>query len=162
VVLVVMGPSGAGKTTVGRALAVALGWHFVEGDDLHPAANVAKMRRGEGLTDEDREPWLRAIAATAADALDRGLSIVIACSALKARYRDVIRGGRDDVHFVYLSAGPELLRRRVATRSGHFAGPALVTSQLAALEEPVEDALTLDARQPVDALVTSIRGHFDL
>jgi gluconokinase len=157
VVVVIMGPSGAGKTTVGRALAAALGWAFVEGDGLHSPANIEKMRRGEGLSDADREPWLQAIARLAGDALDRGVPTVIACSALKAHYRDVIRADRAGVHFVYLKAHPHLLRHRLATRAGHFAGPALVESQLATLEEPHDDAITIDAALPPEEIVTAIR-----
>jgi carbohydrate kinase (thermoresistant glucokinase family) len=161
-VIVIMGPSGAGKTTIGRALAVALGWDFVEGDDFHPAANVEKMRRGEGLTDADRAPWLKAIARAVASALDRGVPTVIACSALKARYREAIRSGRGDVRFVYLQADAELLQARLERRKGHFAGASLVASQLAALEEPHDHSLTIDASRPPDLIVTEIRRLLEL
>jgi carbohydrate kinase (thermoresistant glucokinase family) len=157
VVVVVMGPSGAGKTTIGRALAVALGWQFVEADDLHPPANIDKMRRGQGLTDADREPWLSSVRDEARRALEQGLPTVVACSALKQHYRDQIGGDSKAVHFVYLKADPDLLRQRLAKRQAHFAGPALVASQLATLEEPHEEAVTIDAAQDVDTIVTEIR-----
>jgi gluconokinase len=156
-IIVLMGASGAGKSTVGRALAVALGWDFVEADDFHPAGNVEKMRRGDELSDADRAPWLIAINAALAAADARRASVVVACSALKAQYRAMLSRGLPDVRFVYLKAGAELLRQRLATRTGHFAGPALVATQLATLQEPQDDALTIDAADPVDEIVAKIR-----
>src|SRR5579884_1235439 len=130
-IVVVMGVSGAGKTTVGRALAAALGWPFVDADDLHPAANVEKMRRGQPLDDADRAPWLAAVASTIRSMRDG----VVACSALKRAYRDLLRV-RDDVRFVYLAVDEKVLAARLAARQGHYMPPSLLPSQLATLEPP--------------------------
>jgi gluconokinase len=155
-VVVVMGVSGAGKTTVGTALAAALGWRFVEGDLLHPAANTEKMRAGVPLTESDRVPWLAAVHAAIEHAVDRRESIVIACSALKQRYREMLRGDCRGVRFVYLRVLEATAVARSATRAGHFAGPALVPSQFATLEEPAE-AVTIDGSRPADQIVAAIR-----
>jgi gluconokinase len=157
-VIIVMGVAGAGKTTVGTALAEALGWRFVDGDHLHPAANVEKMRRGEPLTDADREPWLVAVRAVIADSLARGESHVIACSALKAAYRARLAGGDARVAFVHLETPRPVLAERLSARTGHFAGPSLLESQLASLEAPAAgDALVVDGTRPPAVLVTEIR-----
>ena len=145
----------AGKTTIGRALAIRHGWRFVDGDDHHAPAAIAKMHAGIALTDADRAPWLATLHAIAAAALDRREHVVIACSALKERYRDALRGTLRPVRFVYLKADEATLRRRLEDRAGHFAGPSLLTSQLAALEEPA-DALTIDATRPPDEIVQAI------
>ncbi|HEY6894317.1 MAG TPA: gluconokinase, partial [Rhodanobacteraceae bacterium] len=142
-VIVVMGVTGAGKTTIGSALAGTLGWRFVDGDDLHPSANVAKMRAGVPLTDADRAPWLAAIEAVIARAIERREHLVIACSALKQHYREILRDGRHGVRFVYLDVTPAVAVARASHRTGHFAGPALVASQFAALEPPA-DAFVVD------------------
>lgn len=155
-IVVVMGVSGAGKTVVGRALATALGWRFVEGDDLHPRANVDKMRRGEPLDDADRAPWLRALADTMR-ALSDG---VVACSALRESYRQELRV-RDDVRFVWLDVPEPVLAARLAARTGHYMPPSLLPSQLATLERP-DDALRVDGTQPVDAIVAGIRASLAL
>jgi gluconokinase len=147
-----MGVSGAGKTTIGQALAAALGWPFVEADELHPPANVAKMARGEPLDDADRAPWLEAVAARMR-ALDDG---VIACSALRERYRDVLRV-RPDVRFILLDVPRALLEQRLAARRGHFMPPSLLPSQLATLERPA-DAIVIDGAPPVAAQVAAIRA----
>jgi gluconokinase len=156
-VVILMGPSGAGKSTIGRALAASLDWPFIEADDFHPIGNVEKMRRGESLSDADRAPWLEAVNAALVAAAAGGGSVVVACSALKAQYRAELQRGLPDVRFVYLKADARLLRNRLATRAGHFAGPALVASQLAALEEPHDGALTIDASNPPDVIVSTIR-----
>jgi gluconokinase len=157
-VIVVMAVSGAGKTTVGLALARALGWRFVDGDDFHPPANIDKMSRNDPLTDADREPWLQAVRAAIDAAIADGDSLVVACSALKRRYRRVLSDGLSAVRFVYLHASREALLQRLAARRNHFAGPGLLDSQLAALEAPSPDeALTVDAMLPADALATHIR-----
>jgi gluconokinase len=160
-VVVVMGVTGAGKTTVGTALAAALGWSFVEGDRFHPASNVAKMRAGASLTDNDRAPWLDALQHVIVRALDRREHLVLACSALKARYREILKDDRRGVRFVYLKVPPAMAVARAAERPGHFAGPALVPGQFATLEEPSVDedpsTITVDATLPVDRMVEIIR-----
>jgi gluconokinase len=160
-VVVIMGPTGSGKTTIGRALAAELGWEFLEGDERHPASNVDKMGRGLPLDDADRAPWLAALRAAIERALDRREPLVLACSALKERYRNILHGDLKNVRFVYLRAPANVLRDRVAARKGHFAGPGLVASQLAALEEP-RDAFTADATLPPDAILAAIRREFGL
>ena len=160
-VVVLIGAAGAGKTTVGRALAGTLGWRFVDGDDFHSPAAVEKMRAGGALTDAERAPWLTALHDVMAMAVGRRESLVLACSALKGRYRERLRGDLPTVRFIFLKAGEATLRRRLTERPGHFAGPALVTSQLAALEEP-SDGLTLDATEPPDRIVAAIRYEFGL
>lgn len=152
--VVVMGVAGAGKTTVGRALAESLGWLFLEADDLHPDANRAKMARGEGLTDEDREPWLAALEARLE--AHRGESLVLACSALRESHRARLARARA-VRFVYLDVPPEVLRERLARRRGHYAGISLLPSQLATLEPPA-DAIRVDGTRPVGELVATLRG----
>ena len=141
--VVVMGVAGSGKTTVGELLAARLGWSFIDADWLHPHANVDKMRSGIPLTDEDRAPWLAAIAARIRELREGGRSGVIACSALKRRYRDVLRGS--DVRFAYLSGTRETLASRLADRSHRFMPAALLDSQLAALEEPADDEAAIIA-----------------
>jgi gluconokinase len=151
-VIVVMGVSGSGKTTVAALLAGRLRWEFEDGDWLHPEANVEKMHRGIALTDDDRWPWLRAIAAWIDEKRHEGHGVV-ACSALKRRYRDVLIGERRDVRLVYLKGDETLIARRIATRHGHFMPAALLHSQFEALEEPAEDehpiVVSIDAR-PVE------------
>jgi gluconokinase len=139
VIVIVMGVSGSGKTTVAALLAAALGWQFQEGDDLHPAANVAKMRSGTPLTDADRLPWLGKIAEEIDRWRERGLSGVVTCSALKRSYRDIIIGGRPEVHLAYLKGSYELIQSRLAARHEHFMPAALLESQFATLEEPTSD-----------------------
>ena len=142
-VIVVMGVSGAGKSTIARTLAEQLGWDFAEGDDLHPAANVTKMASGEALSDEDRWPWLARVAGWIDDEIEARRHGVITCSALKRAYRDVLR--RPEVMFVYLSVPRRELERRLALRHGHYMPASLLESQLAALEppEPDEAAVTI-------------------
>lgn len=143
-VLVIMGVSGSGKTTIGRMLATELGWEYAEGDAMHPEANVEKMASGHPLTDEDRWPWLATVAGWIKDKTAAGQPGVITCSALKRSYRDLLRG--DNVLFVYLKGSRELIARRLAERQGHFMPPELLDSQFAALEEPGPDeqAVTVD------------------
>jgi gluconokinase len=162
-VIVVMGPAASGKSTVGMALAADLGWAFVDGDDHHPAVNVQLMHEGRPLSDEDRAPWLRALHDIIARYLNRREHAVMACSALKASYRDLLRGDLRTVRFVYLHADRDVLAARLATRLHHFAGPALLDSQLADLEPPDEGAaITLDAAKEPLILVGMIRRELGL
>jgi gluconokinase len=158
-VVILMGVAGSGKTTLGRRLADQLGWPFCEGDDLHPAANVAKMARGEPLTDDDRRPWLEALRARIAGALDAGGDLVVACSALKAAYRRLLQVDAARVRFVYLAVSPALVAERLRRRQGHFMKASMVDSQFDALEAPSPDqALTVDASQPVETVIAAIRA----
>ncbi|MBT2531896.1 gluconokinase [Arthrobacter sp. ISL-48] len=136
-VLVIMGVSGSGKSTVAGVVAGTLGWDLAEGDDLHPEVNVAKMQAGIPLTDEDRWPWLETIAAWIRQHTETGRPGVITCSALKKRYRDVLRG--EGVVFVFLQGSKDKISGRLASRHGHFMPPALLESQFDALEAPTED-----------------------
>lgn len=159
-VLVVMGVSGSGKTTVGAMLAGRLGWEFVDGDDFHSAANVAKMHAGHPLTDEDRWPWLDSIARwiDAVRATDgRG---VVACSALRRTYRDRLAAGRPDVALVFLEGGEALIAARQAARHGHYMPASLVASQFATLEPPGEDErmVEVSVEPPAADVVTAVAG----
>jgi gluconokinase len=161
VVVILMGVAGSGKTTIGSALAKATGWRFIDADDFHSAAAVAKMHAGVPLTDEDRAAWLAVLHDRIARALDRREHAVLACSALKSRYRQTLQGSLRGVRFVYLAADAETLARRLAERSHHFAGPSLLASQLTALEAPT-DALALDATRPPEQIVEAIRREFGI
>ena len=162
--LVVMGVSGSGKSTIADHLARRLGWRYEDGDRFHPPANVAKMSAGHPLTDEDRWPWLKAIA----DEIDRlaasGERAVIACSALKRAYRDILVHGRDDVRIVFLQGTQELIAQRLAARKGHFMPPGLLASQFKTLELPDTDErpikVSIDA--PVEAIVDNIVNQLNL
>ncbi len=155
-IVVVMGVTGAGKTTVGRLLAEQLGWTFVEGDDFHPLENVAKMRRGEPLTDADRTPWLRALRRRIDELAAADESAVMACSALKQAYRDVLAAGPPEVTFVWLEAPPGVIRGRLERRTGHYMPPALLESQLEALEEPA-GVVAVDVSRAPEEVVAEIR-----
>jgi carbohydrate kinase (thermoresistant glucokinase family) len=159
-ILVVMGVAGAGKTTIATLLAAALGCQFLEGDDLHPPENVAKMRSGAALTDAHRLPWLRKIAAAVDGWRARSETGVVACSALKRSYRDILVGNRPDVRLVYLEGSRELIRRRMAARQAHFMPAALLDSQFAALEAPTaaERPITVDvAGEPAKMVAEILR-----
>ena len=156
--MIVTGVSGSGKTTVGRALASRLNWDFHDADDLHAPENIERMRRGEPLDDELRQPWLERVRRVVEEAARQGRHTVIACSALKKRYRQALATGVSGVQFVYLSAQPDLLRTRLEQRRDHFAGSALLESQLAALEPPAA-ALTVDASLPVDSIVDRLAAE---
>ena len=153
-----MGVSGSGKSTVADALAKRLGWRYEDGDRFHPPGNVAKMSAGHPLTDEDRRPWLQAIA----DEIDRvcrqGERAVIACSALKRAYRDILLHGRADVRFVFLKGTQDLIAGRLAARKGHFMPPYLLASQFRTLEPPAagEHPITVSIDAPVAAIVDDI------
>lgn len=159
-VVVVMGVSGAGKSTVGKKLTDRLGWKFIEGDALHPPENVAKMKRGEPLTDADRAPWLATIAETIDHWRRRGERGVITCSALKRNYRRQIIGDRRDVRLIYLEGSRELIARRLAARRGHFMPPTLLDSQFVTLEPPGPDEkpIIVAINQPVDEIIERISG----
>ena len=137
-IAIVFGVSGAGKTTVGKLLARKLGWHFLEADDFHPAANVEKMRSGHPLTDEDRWPWLESLREQIERSLAAKVNAVLACSALKRKYRDRLRVN-SDVKFVFLSGDYGLIAEQLRHRRGHFMNPDLLRSQFADLEEPEPD-----------------------
>ena len=156
--VVVMGVSGAGKSTVAQRLASRLGWSFAEGDALHPATNVTKMASGEPLTDTDRAPWLAAVARVIGTWRSRGERGVITCSALKRAYRDKIIGNHSDVRLVHLAGSRELVAQRLATRHEHFMPASLLDSQFAALEPPGadENPITVAVDRPVAAIVESI------
>lgn len=157
-VLVVMGVSGSGKTTIAREIAERLGWPFEEGDALHPERNVAKMHAGVPLTDEDRAPWLERVAAWIDHQRERGEPGVITCSALKRAYRRIVAGDRPEVRVVYLRGSRDVIAERLADRKGHFMPADLLQSQFDALEEPSpdEDALTVDIDQPPDRVAAEV------
>ncbi|TPE50530.1 gluconokinase [Amaricoccus solimangrovi] len=159
-----MGVSGSGKTTVGEALAAALGWRFVEGDSFHPPRNVEKMAAGHPLDDADRRPWLEALAAEIAKDDAAGRSSVIGCSALKRSYRDILRSGAPDVRFLHVHGDRTLLAERVSHRPGHFFPAALLESQLATLEPlgPDERGVVVDIAAPVAEMVAEARADFGL
>ena len=138
-IVIVAGVSGSGKSTVGAMLADRLGWRFADADDFHPAANIAKMRAGIPLADEDRWPWLRAVAAWMDECIARQESAVVGCSALRRSYRDLLLGGRPEARMIFLAADVEVLTRRLAARAGHFFPEQLLGSQLQALEPPGPD-----------------------
>jgi gluconokinase len=162
--LIVMGVSGSGKSTIAEKLAERLNWNFEDGDKFHPASNVAKMSAGHPLTDDDRWPWLQAIA----DEIDRvckaGEHTVIACSALRRAYRDLLVHGRSDVRIVYLKGTQELIAGRLAQRKGHFMPPGLLASQFETLEPPdrSENPVTVSIDASVDAIVDDIVRQLNL
>jgi len=163
-IVVVMGVSGSGKSAVGQALAAALGWPFIEGDDYHPPANVAKMAAGTPLNDDDRWPWYDRLAAEMATILARGGNAVLACSALKQSYRDrLARAAKKDgdVRFVHLKGDYDTIATRLATRRHRYMPASLLGSQFATLEEPA-DAIVVDARNAVADEVARIRSELRL
>jgi gluconokinase len=162
--LVVMGVSGSGKSTIADKLAERLGWDYEDGDKFHPASNVAKMSAGHPLTDEDRWPWLHAIADEIDKVCQAGRHDVIACSALKRVYRDILVHGRKDVRIVYLKGTQELIAHRLAQRKGHFMPPELLASQFKTLEPPdaTENPVTVSIDASVDAIVDDIVGQLRL
>ena len=159
-----MGVSGAGKSTVGEALAARLGWRYEDGDIFHPESNVAKMRAGHPLTDEDRWPWLRAIADEIDRVCEAGSHLVIACSALRRAYRDALLHGRKDVRLVYLEGTEPLIGDRLSHRKGHFMPPGLLASQFATLEPPDADehAVRVSIDAPVERIVDNVLDQLGL
>jgi gluconokinase len=156
VIVIVMGVTGCGKTTVGAMLAEACGWDFHDADDFHPAENVAKMKRGAALDDQDRWPWLARLNAFLLDSEREGKSLVLACSALKQVYRDRLARGCAAARFIFLDGDKELIRARLLARQGHYMNPKLLDSQFAILERP-QDALRLDVADSPAELVRRIR-----
>lgn len=159
-IVVLMGVCGSGKTTIGRALAAALGWTFYDADDFHPAANVAKMAAGTPLTDDDRWPWLDALAQAMRAAAARDGNVVLACSALREAYRDRLAAA-GDVRFVFLEGDAATIEARLAQRQHRYMPSTLLASQLATLEPPTH-ALRVDIRKPVAAQVDDIRAGLGL
>ncbi len=155
---IVMGVSGCGKTTIAAGIARETGWALLEGDAFHPPANIEKMKHGIPLTDEDRWPWLRAIAAKAAELRAQGTSSVVACSALKRSYRDVLMGNRIETNLVYLRGSRALIAERIARRRNHFMPPGLLDSQFATLEEPgpEEDPIVADIDATPEAITAEV------
>jgi gluconokinase len=164
-VIIIMGVSGSGKTTIGSQLADQLDWPFYEGDDYHPPENIAKMSSGIALTDDDRKPWLEALANLIADLLAKNVSAVLACSALKSIYREQLkrasRSPVNQVRFVYLRISPEVARERLQNRKGHFMPANLVSSQFEALEEP-GDAIIINAALSPDEAAAQVRQALEL
>jgi gluconokinase len=162
--LVVMGVSGSGKSTIAEHLAARLGWKYVDGDLFHPASNVAKMSAGHPLTDEDRWPWLQAIADEIDHVCTAGSRAVVACSALKRAYRDILVHGRDDVRIVFLDGTQALIANRLAARKGHFMPPGLLDSQFKTLEppQPSERPITVSIDASVEAIIDDIIRQLDM
>ena len=160
-VLVIMGVSGTGKTTLAKALQVRTGWAFQEGDELHPPENVAKMRAGIPLTDEDRAPWLRLCAKWAQERLAAGQGGILTCSALKRSYREIVGEGLENLRFVYLRVSREVLEARLAARKGHYMPASLLGSQLDTLEVPTVDepVWAVDATRPTDETAAIVMAH---
>jgi gluconokinase len=157
-VLVVMGVSGCGKSTVASALAKALGWNFMEGDAFHPPENVRRMAQGIALNDDDRVVWLDSLAKELTHQLQQGQSVVLACSALKKAYRDVLRRACPDAFFVHLAGTPDLIAQRLASRKGHYMPPSLLQSQFDTLEPPTQAELACryDVSQTPQAIVDDL------
>lgn len=163
-IAILMGVSGCGKTTVGQALAHRHGFTFVDADDHHPDANVAKMKRGEPLTDMDRRPWLDALNALLRRARERGEPTVLACSALRQAYRERVAQDlpRDALRWVFLQASEQTIQQRLHARRGHFMPAALMRSQFDTLEPPAAEAVVIDADQPTDVVVAAVEAEFGL
>jgi gluconokinase len=159
-IVIVMGVTGSGKTSVGRLLAAQLGWEFADADDFHPRANVEKMERGIPLNDEDRRPWLESLRSQIMGWVSDCRNGVLACSALKRSYRQELEVG-PEVRFGYLKGSPELIAQRLRLRKGHFADEKILAGQFADLEEP-ETAVTVDIAQTVEEIVAEIREKLGL
>jgi gluconokinase len=160
VIVIIMGVTGSGKTTVGTVLAQQLGWEFADADDFHPPANVAKMKAGIPLDDADRAPWLASLRQAIEQWIAKRENVVLACSALKKNYRDELAVGRE-VRFVYLKGSYDLIYQRLKQRHGHFASEKILAGQFADLQEP-DDAFTVEIDQPVEEIVAEIRCGLEL
>jgi gluconokinase len=160
-VIVVMGVSGSGKTTVGRGLAAALGWTFYEGDEAHPPDNLRKMAAGTPLTDADRLPWLRELRRLIESCLAAGEDAVLACSALKESYREILAGGLEGVCFVHLTGDPALIAERLEHRQGHFMKAGMLASQLAVIEPPA-DGISVEIEGSLEEIVEEIRRRLEI
>jgi gluconokinase len=162
-IVLLMGVAGCGKTTIGQHLATALDARFEEGDTFHPPANVAKMSRGEALTDADRLPWLHAIAAAIGRADQTGERAVFSCSALKRSYRDILRGASEKLRLVHLAGSEALIRGRLEARRGHFMPPTLLPSQFRTLETPDGDErpIVIDIGGAPEVIVAQIRAALE-
>ncbi len=159
--IVVMGVSGAGKTTLGKALALSLDWEFLEGDDFHPSANIKKMKNNIALDDDDRWPWLMALNEQIKQNQLSGIFSVVSCSALKKIHREILRKGINNIKFVYLYGEPQLIQQRLNDRKNHFMSADLLDSQLASLEVP-ENALLVSIDLPVGEQVNAVREHLNI
>lgn len=159
-IIILMGVTGSGKTTVGKLLAAELGWSYYDADDFHSPANIEKMRRGVALDDADRQPWLETLRNLVRDCLEQKENCILACSALKQSYRDYLLLS-DEVRLVYLRGNYDLIERRLSDRSGHYMNPKLLRSQFEILEEP-QGHLTIDVSLPAGEIVKTIREHFAL
>ena len=161
--IVVMGVSGSGKTSAARELTRQLGWEYIEGDDLHPEANVAKMASGIPLDDEDRWPWLRRIAEVIGEHEATGTSVVITCSALKRSYRDLLRDGHPSVWFAHMQVSQQVLADRLAQRKGHYMPPSLLDSQLATLQPLADDepGEVVDGDGPLQETITELLADLE-
>lgn len=161
---VVMGVAGSGKSLIGSSLARALGVEFLEGDDFHTAQSIEKMAAGIPLTDDDRAGWLQALALRLRTADETGSGVVIACSALKRSYRDILRGGAPDTRFIFLTGPPEVIAQRLDNRGGHFMPASMLDSQLATLEEPSydENVWVVDVLIPPEEIVSDLVARVSL
>jgi gluconokinase len=155
----IMGVSGSGKSTLGKALAGELGWVFFDADDFHSVENIAKMSAGIPLADEDRIPWLASLNRRLASTLDQGHHPVLACSALKEKYRSQLLGGTQGVAVIYLKGSYELIRSRLLAREGHYMKENMLQSQFAVLEDP-QEALVLDVGMPLDRMLDTIYTRY--
>jgi len=159
--IILMGVSGCGKTSVGKELSRTLGWPFFDGDDYHPQENVAKMASGIPLDDADRSPWLTRLHDLIAEHLEQGQSLILACSALKQKYRDQLMAGNPGSHFVYLKGDFNLILRRMGSRSEHYMKAEMLRSQFDALEEPTQ-TLTVEIEKDLDLVVKEILDKFKI